>query len=397
MRTQSQSRRGMVSGAMIPLPLLVAIGAYPTQEFNYLAWLSVLGLALLIFGVIHWIRKLLSRSAASRCGSPHPPQELPQQAARKRASASIAGTDDRAQLVQRFLDQGRMALLLRAQIAKTLDHEHLAVVRDEFQREVAFVDDGQVMLADWIFDETEPAPGHVVRRRETIRACYLDRCVVSNRQFREFMADGAYRQQSLWDLAIWRRVGEFVDRTGLPGPRFWENGTYPAEEENRPVVGVSWFEADAFARWAGRRLPTDAEWVKAAACPAYTGGEEPVQRVFPWGDDTDAQRANLWVSGIGRTTDVSQFPGGTSGGGIVQLIGNVWEWTASDLKITSYGRDVRFEVPLKSLRGGAFDTYFENQATCQLQSGDSPFARRNNIGFRCALSVTDVSQLGVSA
>jgi iron(II)-dependent oxidoreductase len=75
------------------------------------------------------------------------------------------------------------------------------------------------------------------------------------------------------------------------------------------------------------------------------------------------------------------------------MIGNVWEWTSSDVHISSYGRDVRFGVPLKSLRGGAFDTYFEHYATCQLQSGDSPLARRHNVGFRCALSARDIIEM----
>jgi iron(II)-dependent oxidoreductase len=208
------------------------------------------------------------------------------------------------------------------------------------------------------------------------------------------MADGGYGQPSLWDAAIWPRISEFVDKTGMPGPRFWTNGEFAPGEEELPVVGVNWYEADAYARWVGRRLPWDAEWVKAAACPAAAPGSEIVQRRFPWGDTPDSRRTNLWINGVGGPMNVAQFPNGASSAGIMQMIGNVWEWTYSDIRVTSQGRDVRFGFPMKSLRGGAFDTYFESQASCQLQSGDSPLARRHNIGFRCALSASDIVEIG---
>jgi iron(II)-dependent oxidoreductase len=244
-----------------------------------------------------------------------------------------------------------------------------------------------------MLEEPDQVPGQATRRCEEIMAVFLDRYPVTNRQFREFLGDGGYGQQALWDAAIWPRISEFVDRTGCAAPRFWEHGNYPAGEDEFPVVGVSWYEADAFARWVGRRLPTDAEWVKAAVCPVAASSADSVPRRFPWGDSPDARRANLWITGIGRPTRVSDFPNGASSIGTVQMVGNIWEWTASDVHITSYGRDVHFSVPLKSLRGGAFDTYFENQATCQLQSGDSPLVRRHNIGFRCALSASEIIEL----
>jgi iron(II)-dependent oxidoreductase len=89
---------------------------------------------------------------------------------------------------------------------------------------------------------------------------------------------------------------------------------------------------------------------------------------------------------------VTDFPEGASVGGVYQLIGNVWEWTSSPF--TGDGnpeRQLVLTVPLKSLRGGAFDTYFENQATCQFQSGDSPLARKPNIGIRCAVALSDLA------
>ena len=133
---------------------------------------------------------------------------------------------------------------------------------------------------------------------------------------------------AIWDQEIWPAVLDFVDQTGHPGPRFWHNGRYPRGEDNHPVVGVSWYEAAAYARWVGKRLPTDAEWVKAGSWPVALAGHPLLQRRYPWGEAMDRGRANLWGSGPGRTVSVDQFPGGVSVGGVQQLIGNVWEWTA---------------------------------------------------------------------
>ena len=299
----------------------------------------------------------------------------------------IHGNDEQAQLVQRFLDLGRSALLLRPAIAQTISAPHLAAVREVIQHEMAWSPEGDVALVSGLSfaDAANCEPKHI----EHVQGFFLDRFPVTNRRFHEFVTQGGYSHEPVWDSTIWPRVSEFVDRTGNPGPRYWSNGKYPADAPNSPVVGVSWFEADAFARWAGKRLPTDAEWVKVATCPAATNGAL-VQRRFPWGDNWDPERGNLWISGIKQPSPVDQFSGGASASGVFHLIGNVWEWMSTDLSETTANMGLHFETLLKSLRGGAFDTYFESQATCQLQSGDLPIARRHNVGFRCALSGTDI-------
>lgn len=105
----------------------------------------------------------------------------------------------------------------------------------------------------------------------------------------------------------------------------------------------------------------------------------------------DRSCANLWGSGPNDTVPVDQFAQGVSVGGVYQLIGNVWEWTSNDFPPKhAAAEDWALEVPMKSIRGGAFDTYFENQATCQFPSADTAIARKPNIGFRCAVSVRDV-------
>jgi iron(II)-dependent oxidoreductase len=88
---------------------------------------------------------------------------------------------------------------------------------------------------------------------------------------------------------------------------------------------------------------------------------------------------------------VYDFEDGVSVGGVYHLVGNVWEWTTSNFGVWDVtARRLETPIPMKSIRGGAFDTYFDTQATCQFQSGDNPVSRKHNIGFRCALAICDV-------
>ncbi len=156
------------------------------------------------------------------------------------------------------------------------------------------------------------------------------------------------------------------------------------------MTGICWFEAAAYSRWAGKRLPTDAEWLKAASWPVTLSKASRQQRKFPWGESADRTRANVWGSGPERTVGVDQYAGGVSVGGLHQMIGNVWEWTASEFRMPASGPLDSGCSTLMSLRGGAFDTYFENQASCDFVSGDHPLTRRGNIGFRCAVGAWDL-------
>ena len=103
-------------------------------------------------------------------------------------------------------------------------------------------------------------------------------------------------------------------------PRYWWDKDWNVPD--RPIVGITWFEAVDFARWSGKRLPTEAEWEKAAR---GTDG-----RRFPWGNDFDQQRCNINQSGIGTTTACGSFSRhGDSPYGVAEMSGNIWEWTSS--------------------------------------------------------------------
>ena len=296
--------------------------------------------------------------------------------------------DPRA-LVEGMIRSHRSALLLRPKLAQDLEPAALRIAIDHFRKDTCFVPAGRVRLNRWQVDAD--ATSDVIDATDCIvvDAFFLERLAITNRQFQAFVDQGCYRKKSLWQAAVWPVVKEFVDRSGTPGPRFLSVGCYQASEADHPVVGISWFEADAYSRWIGMRLPTDAEWVRAA-CSPIEAGDAIVQRKYTWGDSFLAERANLRNSHTGQTAPVEAYASGDSVGGARQMIGNVWEWTSSNLQLWN-GRDpIELIEPMKSLRGGAFDSFLDTHATCQCRSADSPLARRHNIGFRCAVSAWDV-------
>ena len=298
-------------------------------------------------------------------------------------------------LVHSMIAQGRYALLLRHETASHLSEEELSEVLAEMDLMMSVVPEGRVLIGEYAERATwgtsplaADCPGLV-----HTEGCYLDRYCITNEQYQHFVDDCGYEQFHLWPEEALPALFEFVDKTGVPAPAGWSNGQYPDGAEQLPVVGISWYEASAYARWVGKRLPTDAEWTKAGAWPVETSPGRVTQRRYPWGDTFESRRALLWSSGARSPQPVDAFDNGSSLGGVVQLIGNVWEWTTSSLDSTS--RDSATAGDGHSMRvihGGAFNTYFENQATCHFRSGEQPLARRSNIGFRLALSFDVVAE-----
>ncbi len=179
----------------------------------------------------------------------------------------------------------------------------------------------------FVFDNERP--GHEVQ----IAPFRIARAPVTNAEFAQFVDDGGYLASELWDEAGWR----WRRAAGADHPVYWTRGPSGWHERrfdrmvpigpHRPVIHVNWHEARAYCRWAGRRLPTEAEWEAAASGgPCPPGRNRPR---FPWGDaPPDRARANLDGLSLG-CTDVAALPGGDSPQGCRQLIGNVWEWTES--------------------------------------------------------------------
>ena len=245
----------------------------------------------------------------------------------------------------------------------------------------AIVPEGFVSLTQSIFDY----PGCPEIDVETQPFLLAKHCV-TNRQFQHFVDSGGYEDMSLWPEDVWPHLIDFTDQTGGHGPRFWRDGRHDRRLADHPVVGISYYEAEAYCRWAGYRLPTESEWQMAASWRLRSSAY--VLRRYPWGDALDTDNCNIWASGLGRTVPVTSYESGAAPNGVQQLIGNVWEWTSTDYCVfADDGQPVLGDMLLKSIRGGAFDTYFPSQATSFFRTGLTTITRAHNVGIRCAMSL----------
>ena len=211
---------------------------------------------------------------------------------------------------------------------------------------------------EFAFDNEKPA--HQV----FLQNFALDRAPVSNGDYLAFIEAGGYQDFRWWFSEGW----EAVNREHWQAPLYWElhdgnwmirdfAGLHPATSKaNEPVSHVSFFEASAFAKWAGKRLPTEAEWEKAACLGAD-------RQLFPWGDAAiDLSKANLFENGLWSPAPIGALPNGQNVLGCQQLIGDVWEWTTSDY-VPYPGFKSEFDeyndkwfVNQKVLRGGSYAT-----------------------------------------
>ncbi|MBK5287668.1 MAG: ergothioneine biosynthesis protein EgtB [Acidimicrobiia bacterium] len=236
-------------------------------------------------------------------------------------------------------------------------------------------------------------PAHAV----DLPAFFIDRTPTTNGEYLRFIEAGGYEDPGLWSAAgwAWRRTAdlrhpEFWHETddGWSRTRFGRAEPVPPAE---PVQHIGWYEADAYARWAGKRLPSEAEWEKAASWNPGRGIGE--KRTWPWGTDgPESPPAALWGTTARWGPDaVGAYPDGASAGGVLDLIGGVWEWTASDFHPYPGFRsfpypeysEVFFGSEYKVLRGGSWATSPQAISTT-FRNWDHPIRRQIFSGVRCA-------------
>lgn len=221
----------------------------------------------------------------------------------------------------------------------------------------------------------------------------IDAAPVTNGAYVEFIREGGYRDERLWSDGGRAWLAE----TGARSPAYWDrgDGVWMRREMDRtgpvapdhPVCHVTWYEAEAFAAWAGKRLPTEQEWEAAATWDPAAG----VKRAYPWGDEPPgALHANLDQLGFG-TSPVGVHARNVSPIGCVDMIGNVWEWTSSDFSpwpgyetfpYPEYS-EVFFGPRFKVLRGGSWATR-PGAIRGTFRNWDFPIRRQIFSGFRCA-------------
>jgi gamma-glutamyl hercynylcysteine S-oxide synthase len=240
----------------------------------------------------------------------------------------------------------------------------------------------------WALDNERPA--HTV----DVPPFFIDTTPVTCGEYAEFIAAGGYDDPRLWTERGWQHR----QQARLEAPLYWERDeggrwlrrAFGAPEPimpNEPVLHVCWYEADAYARWAGRRLPTEAEWEKAARFDPASR----TSRRYPWGDeDPTPDRANLGQRFL-CPAPAGSFPAGAAPSGARQLIGDVWEWTSSDFlpypgfRAWPYREysEVFFGPDYKVLRGGSFAV---SPVACRgtFRNWDYPIRRQIFSGFRTA-------------
>ena len=218
---------------------------------------------------------------------------------------------------------------------------------------------------------------------------WIDQLPVTCAQYRRFMEAGGYQTQQWWSPQGW----QWQQRAQLQSPRYW---TDDATFERHPVCGVSWYEADAYARFVGKRLPTEAEWAKAAGWNVKT---TKMQR-YPWSDTEDLPSASLpdefgpcnCGHQVGTTTPVDAYPQAASPYGCLDMLGNVWEWTDTwfdrypgfrAFPYEDYSQ-LYFDGAHRVLRGGSWATPRWTLRN-SFRNWYHPDRREMFAGFRCAV------------
>ncbi|MEE2035706.1 ergothioneine biosynthesis protein EgtB [Nocardiopsis sp. CT-R113] len=266
----------------------------------------------------------------------------------------------------------------------------VAALRPPVEEEVFVPEGGFTMGTDddpWAYDNE--GPSHEV----VLGPYWIDTAPVTNAAYQRFIEDGGYQSRRWWTREGW----EWRERASVRAPAFWSPegdgwsrrrfGRQEMVPSDEPVQHVNFHEAAAYAAWAGKRLPTEAEWEKAARFDPGTGRS----RRYPWGDDEpDSRHANLGQRKLGPSP-AGRHPDGASPLGVQQLIGDVWEWTSTTF--TGYPgfrtfpyreySEVFFDQGYKVLRGGSWATH-PTAVRSTFRNWDHAIRRQIFSGFRCA-------------
>jgi len=227
-----------------------------------------------------------------------------------------------------------------------------------------------VAAGPYVIGRDDADPLEKPRRTVSLSPFFIDRTEVTNADYKRF-----------------------VDATRHEPPSNWKDGSYPEGKDNHPVTGVTWQDASDYATWAGKRLPTEAEWEAAAR-----GSDG---RLYPWGNEWRAAFGNIGLKArdvkaseyASEIKQVGQFSDGASPVGALDMIGNVWEWTADEFALYEGGiTEVPGYIKIdpdkvdRVIRGGAYDGSKIHDASYRgLLDASQPYPK---VGFRCVKDAT---------
>ncbi|MDE0314719.1 MAG: formylglycine-generating enzyme family protein [Candidatus Poribacteria bacterium] len=213
-------------------------------------------------------------------------------------------------------------------------------------------------------DDQRPA------RQVNVDAFYIDKHEITNAQFKEFILADGYKKREYWTKEGWdfirkkRKLPVDPPETYHIDAPLGFGGNSVSTDPDHPVIGISWYEAAAYAKWVGKRLPTEAEWEKAAR------GTD--ARKYPWGNKFDFSKLSYFPHHE-KLSAVGSFPEGASPYGVMDMAGSVAEWCADNVD----SKDT------KVVRGGGWDA-LRLQLRCTHRKKKPPVYRYYNTGFRCA-------------
>ncbi len=231
-----------------------------------------------------------------------------------------------------------------------------SIIKAELEYKEGDADMAYIPAGDFIMGSEGTEPDESPLHKVYLDTFYIDKYEVTNAEYRKFFFYDTHRQPS------------YPFDPSLGG-------------DMQPVVGISWKDAFEYCKWAGKRLPTEAEWEKAAKGKSAT--------IYPWGDKWNTDYANNAQTGLNKTANVGTYPLAASSYGVFDMAGNVWEW-CNDYYAKDYYSNSVLKNPkgpkngrLRTLRGGSwFDDPVSLRTTAR--RGENPRMRLSNIGFRCA-------------
>jgi gamma-glutamyl hercynylcysteine S-oxide synthase len=236
-------------------------------------------------------------------------------------------------------------------------------------------------------DDVDALDNESPRHAVWLEDYWIDRYPVTCAEYRQFIAAGGYAQARWWSAAGWA----WQQSAQVTQPLYWSED---AAWANHPVCGVSAYEAEAYARFVGKRLPTEWEWEKAARWSPPTAAALSPSPIFPWGDGFPEAHHCNHAHAIGHTTPVDAYAQFPSPAGCIDMLGNVWEWTASQFAAypgfvpdpyPGYSQ-VYFDGQHWVLRGGSWATR-PWALRSAFRNWYYPQVREIFAGFRCASSV----------